>query len=366
MNRRSFLGHFRSLIPRRAAMILMALVMLTWSRPAFCDTRADLQKQIFEAAKSGDTDKINAILKGVPDLVSSKDDTGMTPLHWAARLGHKDVAELLLAKGADANAKDNAGEVPLQYCAVNDFRDVAELLLAKGAGADIKDNYGNTPMYTAVGNHHKDVVELLLAKGAEVDARNDRLWTPLGEAAGAGDREIAELLLAKGADVNARIANSDTPLHKAALGGHKDVVELLLANRADVNVKSSDGWTPSDVAARNGHEDMAGLIAFSSPPTNWPSNSGELKGSHEVRVKNPNDFNVRVGLRSDGKGKDFIVSPDGTESVNVPNGRYEIYFHYSSDPSGLYQGDSFTLENNGVEITITKVVNGNYGIRKVK
>lgn len=30
------------------------------------------------------------------------------------------------------------------------------------------------------------------------------------------------------------------------------------------------------------------------------------------------------------------------------------------------QGDSFTLENNGVAITITKVVNGNYGIRKVK
>ena len=89
-------------------------------------------------------------------------------------------------------------------------------------------------------------------------------------------------------------------------------------------------------------------------------------GSHEVRVKNPNDFKVRVGLRSDGKGKDFIVSPNGTESVNVPNGRYDIYFNYSSDPSGLYQGDSFTLNDNGVEITITKVVNGNYGIRKVK
>lgn len=103
-----------------------------------------------------------------------------------------------------------------------------------------------------------------------------------------------------------------------------------------------------------------------TPPTNWPSYSSELTGLHEVRVKNPNDFKVRVGLRSDGKGKDFIVSPNGTESVNVPNGRYDIYFNYSSDPSGLYQGDGFTLENNDVEITITKLVNGNYGIRKVK
>jgi hypothetical protein len=37
MNTHSFLSHFHSLIPRRTAMILMALVMLTWSRPAFCD-----------------------------------------------------------------------------------------------------------------------------------------------------------------------------------------------------------------------------------------------------------------------------------------------------------------------------------------
>jgi hypothetical protein len=109
-----------------------------------------------------------------------------------------------------------------------------------------------------------------------------------------------------------------------------------------------------------------GSDRIGAPPTNWPSLSSELTGPHEVRVKNPNDFQVRVGLRSGGKGKDFIVSPSGTESVNVANGRYDIYFNYSSDPGGLYQGDSFTLKDNGVEITITKVVNGNYGIRKVR
>ena len=53
-------------------------------------------------------------------------------------------------------------------------------------------------------------------------------------------------------------------------------------------------------------------------------------------------------------------------SVKVPSGRYDIYFNYSSDPDGLYQGDSFSLKNNSVAITIIKVANGNYGIRKVK
>ena len=100
--------------------------------------------------------------------------------------------------------------------------------------------------------------------------------------------------------------------------------------------------------------------------TNWPKYSTELEGRMEVRVKNPNDFKVKVGLRSDGSGKDFTVAPNDTQSVKVPNGRYDIYFQYSTDPDGLYQGDSFTLNNNGVEIQIVKVVNGNYGIKKVK
>jgi ankyrin repeat protein len=178
-------------------------------------------------------------------------------------------------------------------------------------------------------------------------------------------------------------------LHITAANGHKDVADFLLANKAEVNSKDNNGQTPLHYAITHGQGTVAELLRqhggreqefdaghtsdavpeghkMGVPPANWPGYTSVLTGLHEVRVNNPNDFNVRVGLRSDGKGKDFIVPPNGTESVNVPNGRYDIYFNYSSDRSGLYQGDSFTLNDNGVEITITKVVNGNYGIRKVK
>ena len=101
-------------------------------------------------------------------------------------------------------------------------------------------------------------------------------------------------------------------------------------------------------------------------PAKWSKYSDELSGRLEVRVKNPNPFSVRVGLRTAGKGKDFVVPADGKKSATVPPGRYEIYFQYSTDPKGIYQGDSFTLENNGVEISIVKVIDGNYGIRKVE
>lgn len=99
---------------------------------------------------------------------------------------------------------------------------------------------------------------------------------------------------------------------------------------------------------------------------NWPSLNEELTGAQPIRVKNPNEFGVKVGLRSGTKGKDFDVPANGTRTVQVPNGRYDIYFQYSTDPNGLYQGDSFNISNNGVAIQIVKVVNGNYGIRKVK
>lgn len=102
-------------------------------------------------------------------------------------------------------------------------------------------------------------------------------------------------------------------------------------------------------------------------PPNWPIASAKLaSGTNPVRIKNPNDFSVTVALRSGGKGKDFRVNGATTETFYAPNGKYDIYFQYSTDPKSLYQGDSFTLQGNGVEIQIVKVVGGNYRIRKVK
>ena len=122
----------------------------------------------------------------------------------------------------------------------------------------------------------------------------------------------------------------------------------------------------NQVAATIAPKEVTTQNILASTSKNWPKYSGELNGGMEVRVKNPNEFGVKVGLRAAGMGKDFVVGANDTKSVQVPNGRYDIYFQYSTDPDGLYQGDSFTLNGNGVEIQIVKVVNGNYGIRKVK
>jgi len=102
------------------------------------------------------------------------------------------------------------------------------------------------------------------------------------------------------------------------------------------------------------------------PASPLPPFGQTLEGPNEVRVRNPNDFSVKVGLRSGDKGKDWDVSANGVASAFVPDGRYDIYFVYSSKPDALFQGDSFTLSGNGAEIQIVEVVGGNYNIRQVK
>jgi ankyrin repeat protein len=45
------------------------------------------------------------------------------------------------------------------------YKDVAELLLAHGAEVNVKDKLGWTPVYTAASYGHKDVAELLRQHG---------------------------------------------------------------------------------------------------------------------------------------------------------------------------------------------------------
>jgi ankyrin repeat protein len=56
--------------------------------------------------------------------VDAKDNNSWTPLHWAASWNRKEVAELLLAKGADVNAKtkDDRGSTPLNLAQTDDMK----------------------------------------------------------------------------------------------------------------------------------------------------------------------------------------------------------------------------------------------------
>ena len=134
--------------------------------------------------------------KGADVNFKDPDMWGWTPLHIAAHHSHADVAELLIANGADVNAECEGGCTPLHIAAGKGSKSVAELLLAKGADANARDNGGDTPLRWVL---TKDVAELLIARGADVNVMNNNGQTPLDAVLRKGLRDVAETLKKHGA-----------------------------------------------------------------------------------------------------------------------------------------------------------------------
>ena len=140
------------------------------------------------------------------------------------------------------------GDCPLHKAARNGHKEMVELLLANGFSVHNYHAVYKIPLNEAARNGHKEVVQLLLAKGSQISHAGCE--SPLHEAASYGHADVVQLLLANKAAVNARFRGR-TPLHNAAEDGHPDVVKLLLAHGADANAEDDRGWTPYTCAAHN-------------------------------------------------------------------------------------------------------------------
>ena len=232
-------------------------------------------RAIDDAVKSGDLAKVKALLTAHPDLISSKDTIGITPLHFAADNGNKEMVEFLLANKAEVNAMDNLGETPLNCAALSGHRNVAELLLASKADVNTTNNFGWTPLQTAAYHGYKHVAELLLANQADVRATNNLGGTSLHLAAMKGHKDVAELLLANKAEVNAKDNYGGTPLHAAAGSGYKDVVELLLANRR--------ASTPRTTTAGCLYMKQRWVVTRTWRNCSWPTALMSMPGTTEAR-----------------------------------------------------------------------------------
>ena len=72
-----------------------------------------MSAQLFSAVTSGDTQRVRELLALDPTAARMKDAEGATPLHYATVNGEREIAELLLAKGANIK-RATTSSVPLQ------------------------------------------------------------------------------------------------------------------------------------------------------------------------------------------------------------------------------------------------------------
>jgi ankyrin repeat protein len=97
-----------------------------------------------EAIVSGYDSIVSMILSYNIDFNQKDEHYKRTVLHWAAIKGDKSIAEILLKHGTDINQKDSAGCTPLYYAGKYGHKDVADFLIANGGKADkFAENYIN-------------------------------------------------------------------------------------------------------------------------------------------------------------------------------------------------------------------------------
>ncbi|KAG8593824.1 hypothetical protein GDO81_000961 [Engystomops pustulosus] len=273
--------------------------------------------ELLEAARSGNEEKLMALLTPLNVNCHASDGRKSTPLHLAAGYNRVRIVQLLLQHGADVHAKDKGGLVPLHNACSYGHFEVTELLLKHGACVNAMDLWQFTPLHEAASKNRVEVCSLLLSHGADPTLVNchgksavDMAPTPelkerltyefkghsLLQAAREADlakvkktlaleiinfkqpqshetalhcavaslhpkrKQITELLLRKGASVNEKNKDFMTPLHVASERAHNDVVEVLHKHGAKVNALDTLGQTALHRAALGGHLQTCRLL----------------------------------------------------------------------------------------------------------
>jgi serine/threonine-protein phosphatase 6 regulatory ankyrin repeat subunit B len=146
-------------------------------------------------------------------------------LFSAIREGDTAGLRQLLGSGASVNGKDESGATPLMYAAAYGSAQDLALLLDAGADINAANTYGSTALMWAAQDTNR--VKLLLDRGAAVAVRAVDRTTPLLSAARFGNLEAMRLLIARGALANAAAADT-TNLLRVAYTPEGGPVRLLL------------------------------------------------------------------------------------------------------------------------------------------
>jgi len=110
--------------------------------------------------------------------IFSKNNDGVTALHYAAYRGHVGSVALLIEKGAPVNVPDNKGLSPLHNAVVSDQDEAAAYLIYKGALVDALDAEGETPLHIATRNISLESALCLIEKKASLKIANHSGHSP--------------------------------------------------------------------------------------------------------------------------------------------------------------------------------------------
>ncbi|KAM6483076.1 ankyrin repeat-containing domain protein [Trichoderma sp. SZMC 28011] len=173
-------------------------------------------------------------------------------LYYAIRGGSTRVAQLLLDKGANADASaiattkgesgDNKAGDMLQLAVFRGNPTMVNLLLDRGAEINAQRGGWGSALQTAASDEHLNMLKLLIKRGADINVPSNEAGCVLLSAS--GNMHCLQLLLDNGADVNKRGTGSmeKTALCETAKAKHWEAFDLLIDHGADVNQGGTGGY----------------------------------------------------------------------------------------------------------------------------
>ncbi len=234
------------------------------------------------AARLGKLDRLKELVAADPDTVHARGGDGQTPLHFASTV---EIAEFLLAHGADFNTRDIDHEsTPAQYMA-RERQEIARYLVSKGCQTDLL-------MASALGD--LDLVRKHLdAEPACIRMSVSDVWFPKQDRRSGGSIYIWVL------------GSNRTALQIARRFGHNDVFRLLMD-------RSPEEWKLA-IACELGDESLIREILARRP--DLATSLAEPERQRLISAAQDNDANAVRLLLEAGWPSDTL-GPDGVTALH--------------------------------------------------
>ncbi|XP_035660857.1 uncharacterized protein LOC118405463 [Branchiostoma floridae] len=230
----------------------------------------------------------------------------------------QEIANLLLAAGAEVNACDKKGQTPLHKAATAKDAVTAQILLGNGARLDIADNKRSTPLHIAASVADGQLCRLLIQQEGGQALVNKKTKgfnyihdnaTPLQRAiaAKADPQEkmaVVRLLIDNGAEVTCQTNMGLTLLHLAAEAGPPAIVKMLVEAGADIHVEAPrTGLTPVDMAEHTGQQDIVDYLVAKAA-----EHEAKLQAAKKEKEGGPKRDSPSVEQAEDNEGSQQTVT----------------------------------------------------------
>ncbi|MFZ0549017.1 MAG: ankyrin repeat domain-containing protein, partial [Candidatus Promineifilaceae bacterium] len=213
--------------------------------------------QMIAAIQKGETAVIEQLLAENPKLVNVLNQQGLPAIQVAAYYGQSGAAETLRAAGAQVGLFEAAalGDMEKVQAELADWpEDIHEFGRDGFNVLQLACYFGHTELAEWLVAHGADV---------NVAAQNEQEIRPIHGAAARGNVAIAKTLLENGAEVDARQQGGFTAFHAVAQNGDIVLAKLLLDYGADPDLETADGKNAADFALEAGHENFLERAASS-------------------------------------------------------------------------------------------------------